>query len=422
VTQEPFLYRDAQGRDHVILVSTSPLRVEGRVEGVVVIWHDVTERENLLRDARQANRQLEEARRDAERAAAGLTATINSMASGVVIYDSSGSITHMNSAAARALNYSPSERGLPWERRLQLIRVETPEGQPFRAGELPAQRALRGETVEGVTMIVHQRGGPPLVVSASAAPIRTPEGENLGVVATFADVSAVHELQQQRDDLVRALSHDLRSPLTAILGHAQMLHQAAQAAGVDVRLQRHSAAIVTGAKRMEDMISQLVEMNRLESGQLPLRRETVDLGAFLADLLERASQAMESSRLRVEVARDLPPVSADPSQLERIFTNLLTNSLKYSRPGTPVTLSAEGSERWVTISVADQGEGIPEAERQHVFHRFWRGRGAARAEGTGLGLYITRLLVEAHGGCITVESRPGQGSTFEVVLPVAKES
>jgi len=128
---------------------------------------------------------------------------------------------------------------------------------------------------------------------------------------------------------------------------------------------------------------------------------------------------LETTRVQVEIPPDLPPVSADAARLERIFTNLLSNALKYSDPGTPVQVCVQPMSGEVSIAVKDQGQGIAPKDMPHLFEKFYRAGSSRKAEGIGLGLYVTKLMVEAHGGRIRVESEVGKGSTFSFTLPVA---
>ncbi len=353
--------------------------------------------------------------------AAQLDSTITSIADAVMIYDQRGEIIRMNPIAERMLGFSERERHLPLPTRLATVRAETEERKPFPPEDSPPARALRGETVQGVVMVLH-RGETTVWTSASAGPIRDPAGNLQGAVITLVDITARHELEEQRDDLVRAISHDLRSPLTAVYGQAQLLLQLLQSTGADERLQRSAHAIVTSAHRMNAMILDLVESTRLESGQLRLEKHPTDLLTFLSDLLQRSAQVMAVHRIRLDIPPDLPQVDADPNRLERILTNLLSNALKYSDPETEVLVQAQQTDKWVTISVVDRGVGISSHDLPHLFERFYRAKGARKTEGLGMGLYISRMLVEAHGGRIWAESTPGRGSRFTFTLPAASRS
>jgi len=170
---------------------------------------------------------------------------------------------------------------------------------------------------------------------------------------------------------------------------------------------------------MNAMILDLVDSARLEANQLRMEPASVDLRSFVLDLQGRLAGALAMDRVRVQIPEGLPQVSADPNRLERILTNLLSNALKYSEPETEVFVGAERQDGMVRVWVSDSGVGIAEEDIPQLFQRFYRAKSGRKAEGLGLGLYITRMLVEAHGGKIWVESDLGKGSTFSFTLPLA---
>lgn len=222
-----------------------------------------------------------------------------------------------------------------------------------------------------------------------------------------------------RDEYVQTISHDLRAPLTVIQGHAQMIQRAGE--GGDL-VRKSADAIVTGARRMDAMIQDLVDATRLESGQLQLKLTPVDMRSFLLDLCERLRGGTGGERIRVDLPESVGVVRADVNRLERVLMNLITNALKYSHPDTQVTVALTQGRQDVVVSVSDQGPGIPPEELPLLFQRFHRApQTGNHREGLGLGLYITRGLVEAHGGRIRAKSRPGQGSVFEFTIPLPVE-
>jgi signal transduction histidine kinase len=156
---------------------------------------------------------------------------------------------------------------------------------------------------------------------------------------------------------------------------------------------------------------------------LRLSPQSLDLGQFIGDLKERMAEVSGMERCEVQVAEDLPLVSADPDRLERILANLLGNSLKYSTPGTPIRLTVARGHEEAVVSVTDEGPGIAADDLPHLFERYFRASGdAEHHEGLGLGLYITRGLVEAQGGRIWAASEAGKGSTFAFTVPFARDS
>jgi signal transduction histidine kinase len=170
---------------------------------------------------------------------------------------------------------------------------------------------------------------------------------------------------------------------------------------------------------MAVMIQDLVESSRLEAGKLEMRREPTDLLHLLTDIAERVGKPEDQARLRLETPDPLPPVLADPGRIERAIVNLVGNALKYSAVDKPVVIRAMAGEGGVTVAVVDQGVGIPAGDIPRLFERYYRAESGKKVEGLGLGLYISRLIVEAHGGRIWAESKVGQGSTFSFTLPLA---
>jgi two-component system, NtrC family, sensor histidine kinase KinB len=156
-----------------------------------------------------------------------------------------------------------------------------------------------------------------------------------------------------------------------------------------------------------------------QRGELPLEPEPLNLSEFLPRLVGRIAIPGIGERLQETIPPGLPAVWADEESLERILANLLTNALKYSPPTTPVIISAEQVDREIHISVADRGKGISPEDQPQLFDRFFRARDAGRKTGIGLGLFITRKLVEAHGGRVWVKSEPGKGSVFTFALPIS---
>ncbi|TAK27192.1 MAG: PAS domain S-box protein [Chloroflexota bacterium] len=232
------------------------------------------------------------------------------------------------------------------------------------------------------------------------------------------EIEERQRVEKLMEEYVHAISHDLRSPLTVIQGQAQLLERTLTKTGLTGRELNSIRAILHGAHRMNGMIQDLADSARLESGQVKLNQSPLELHTFVLDLKERLTGLGDADRIRVEAPQAVPLVSADPDRLERILMNLLGNALKYSAPDTEVLVALSVGTGEVTTSVSDQGIGIESEELPYVFERYRRAPSAlGRQEGLGLGLYITKGLVEAHGGRIWAESEPGKGSAFHFTLP-----
>jgi PAS domain S-box-containing protein len=373
----------------------------------------------LTRDMTERRRMEEELRR----LLAEQEATLNAIADAVIIYDSDGRIRHMNPAAERLFGYSPEDRLMPIAERISRFKIETPDGRPFPLEDL-LRRAVAGERIKEAVLAFRRSEGREVWLSCSAAPFYTEDGQRVGVVGTYTDITSLHELQKERDLYLHTISHDLRTPLTVVQGYGQLLREALEKERAGASLGMMCDEVLKGTQRMKRMIDALVDLARLEGGQVEPKASTLLLGSFVQQLVVRLERlrlkgVLDTGRLTIDIPPSLPPVLADPDLLERILLNLLTNAMKYSAPETPVTLEARRNKGEVEIAVIDQGEGIARKDQPHIFERFYRPGEHRREDSVGLGLYITRKLVEVHGGRIWVESDPGRGSTFFFTLPVS---
>ncbi len=228
-------------------------------------------------------------------------------------------------------------------------------------------------------------------------------------------IRRLERMREQREDFLRAVSHDLRNPLQVVLLQAERIMRAT---GDETAVRKPVSAIRFAGRRMERMLRDLADAARLEVGELRLAREPVDLKLFVDHLLEVEQGVLDSSRVRNLVEAALPRLNVDPDRLDRILVNLLGNALKYSEG--EVQVAAAPDQRSVRVTVADQGAGIPPGDLPRLFERYYRGL-RHEGEGLGLGLFIVKGLVEAHGGEIEVASVPGEGSTFSLWLPAAED-
>jgi len=380
--------------------------------------HQNVEKDKRAAELIIANKELVFQNEEKEKRAAELDATIAAVPDGLLINGPSEEIVHMNEAAVRLFGSTAEPSRSPMAERVAIGQFETPDGRPMPRDEFPPYRALRGETVVAEVFVFRSPAFPAQRwLSISSAPIRGNDGSLLGAVTVLRDTTDLHKLLEEREDMVRMVSHDLRSPLTVVQGQAQVIERVLKRSNQDPRLQRSAETIVTSTKRMNAMIQDLVDMAQVESRQLDLKCAPMEMRAFLLDLRQRLAGVLDTQRIRVEMPEESPLVSADPDRLERVFTNLLSNALKYSPPETEVVVTAEIQHGEVTVSVTDSGAGIAREELSHLFERFYRAKGTRKAEGLGLGLYITKMLVEAMGGRIWVESEVGKGSTFSFALP-----
>ena len=229
---------------------------------------------------------------------------------------------------------------------------------------------------------------------------------------------AQQEALQVKDQFLSIVSHELRTPLTTIKGYSQMLHK--RLAG-DADGERFAANIDTQVSRLGRLVDDLLDVTRFARGQFELRRTHVDLRPLLEDTVARFRVVAPNHTLQLNL--DGKPYQGhwDRDRLEQVMNNLVSNAIKYSPGGGTITVSTRQEGGEVEVSVRDQGLGIPEEEQRELFERFYRGRGQSKdIAGLGLGLYVTRRIVEAHGGTIGVKSAPDEGSEFSFTLPLVR--
>jgi two-component system OmpR family sensor kinase len=244
------------------------------------------------------------------------------------------------------------------------------------------------------------------------------------LAVSFNDMAArVASSQQAQRDFMANVSHDLRTPLTSIQGFSQAIVDGVAA---DPASAQHAAQIIYDeAARLHRMVESLLDMARIEAGQVDMTAHAVALGDLLHAIGERMALKAQEKHLALvmDIPPDLPRIAGDGDRLAQVFTNLLDNAIKHTHAGQ-ITLCAEADERGIAVTVRDTGEGIPAADLPRIFERFYRvdksRQPNQRRSGMGLGLAITRQIVEAHGGAIQVASEVGQGTTFTVWLPLPR--
>ncbi|MEI7833165.1 MAG: PAS domain S-box protein [bacterium] len=400
------MHRRKDGSEFPVEVSSRGADIDGQ-RMLVSVVRDITAR-------KQAEAERESLLAQVQRHAAELDATLNSIADGMILYDASGAIVRISPAAAAALDYQDDQRGEHIATRVARVKVERPDGTLYLPEEQPAMRAFAGETVRQEVMVL-RKPDRAYWLSTSAAPIRGADGQSLGVILTSTDITELHAMQEQMETFMHLVSHDLRIPLTIIHGYLELLED-------NLRGEKNAMAnlsmntIRNSVKRMGVMIDDLLITARLEGGQLPLESTPCDLQSWLPEFLQRSATVFDPQRITLTLPESLPQVQADTDRLERILTNLISNALKYGAEDTPVKVSVKQLDDQVQLSVTDQGRGIDPDHIPHLFDKFYRADTERKAEGIGLGLYITRLMVEAHGGRIWVESEVGVGSTFNFTL------
>jgi len=238
----------------------------------------------------------------------------------------------------------------------------------------------------------------------------------------LVDRSAARAAERMRVDFVANASHELRTPLATLVGYAETLQDQGLEIDEDTRF-RFTSIMHEEARRMQGVVEDLISLSRIEAERFSTPSDSVALEPLVEQAMFAARRMAEvrNSRLESEIDEDLPKVTADAAQILQLLDNLVTNALRYGRPGTPVRVGARREGRFVRLTVSDQGEGIPEKHIPRVTERFYR-VDASRSRalgGTGLGLSIVKHIVERHRGRLHIESELGRGTDVHVLLPAA---
>lgn len=249
---------------------------------------------------------------------------------------------------------------------------------------------------------------------AVAVPIRG--GGEWAVLLIMTDLTEVQRVDQIRRDFLSNVSHELRTPLAAIRAMVETLEL--DGAATKDETSEFLRRIHRQVDRLTALVTELLDLSRIESGAITLEPEPVDVPALVAEAVALFQQQVEAADVSVVVPEGPGPiVDADRGALLRIMSNLLDNALKFGPPGSTITIRAADEDGLVVISVSDQGPGIPSQDLPRVFERFYKGEPSRTGEGVGLGLAIVKHLARAHGGTVEVASEPGKGATFTVKLP-----
>ena len=359
------------------------------------------------------------------RARADLEALVETSPVGVAVFDAgSGQLVSFNREARRmAEGLLPA--GRPAEELLQVATCRFSDGFEIALGELSLPQVLgSARTLRAEEVVISVPDGRSITTLVNVTPIPSDGGEVQSVVVTLQDLAPLQELERLRADFLGMVSHELRSPLTSIKGSAATLLE--ESAGLDPA-ERHEfyRIIQEQADHMRGLIGDLLDAGRIEAGTLSVAPESSEV----ADLVEGARGTFLSAggghTVLIDLPPDLPRVMADRRRIVQVLNNLLSNAARHSPHSAPIRVAAERDGAHVSVSVQDEGRGVPPERLPHLFRRYAQadGSGSRADAGMGLGLIICKGLVEAHGGRIRAESGGiGQGSRFTFTLPVAEDA
>lgn len=325
-----------------------------------------------------------------------------------------GTILSWNEGARRIYGYTADEVvGRP-------ISILIPEDRP---DELPGilERLRRGERFDHYLTKRVRKDGSTIDVSVTISPVRDGSGTIIGASAIARDVTsqqdAAKEAIRLREEFISVAAHELRTPLTTLYARLQLVERRLGRNDGDLEIVMRDVALVRqAADRLKALIDRLLDISRIRSGRLELERAKTDVGEMVRSI---APMLAETSGRDINVlspsSGDSCEASIDALRLEEVVVNLIDNAVKYSPSDTPIDLEVAATADAVRIAVRDRGRGVAEAERDRIFEPFYRA--STNTPGVGLGLHISREIVELHGGTLTVETPPDGGSRFVICVP-----
>jgi two-component system sensor histidine kinase VicK len=329
-------------------------------------------------------------------------AILANIADGIVAVDRDGNIVLWN-ATAEQISGVPAEEALGRRVSKVLQRdLAAEDGAP------PGERTLS-----------IQRGDKEVWLSLSEAVMLDAGGAIAGRVFAFRDVSSERVVEQMKSDFVATVSHELRTPLTSIYGFAETLMRG-DVEFADAERTTFLGYIASESGRLINIVDDLLSVARLETGTLRLNIEEIDIGSVAGEVVARVQELAERWEFELDVPTAGVVVEADREKLSQVLLNLVDNAVKFSPEGGRISISARRRPESAEVRVSDQGVGIPRADQQRIFSKFYRAESTGvGVHGTGLGLFLARGLLLAMGGRIWVESKEGQGATFVFELPTA---
>jgi PAS domain S-box-containing protein len=370
-----------------------------------------------------ASREAEFARlyESSQRQAAQMRAIIDATGDAIMVVDAHQHVSAVNPAFESLTGYTAADlTGHPCQFLLQAAKED---GQFLCASTCPFLHE-KGDVLPAVDATVMTRDGRQVWVNVVYGPIYDVNGRPAAVVHAIRDISARRELERQKDEFLSTVAHDLKSPLTSIKGFAQLLRRrVAQRGGARDETQGLEV-IENQTDRVADMVNHLLDLTRIQMGRLEIRHEPVALTQLAQRVVAQLQITTSGHELSVEAGKDDEVVGLwDAGYVERVLRNLVDNAVKYSPEGGKVTVLVQRTGGEALVAVRDEGIGIDKESLGKVFERYFRSPDARRGpQGLGLGLYVTKSLVEAHGGRIWVESALGWGSTFYFTLPLDRTS
>jgi PAS domain S-box-containing protein len=370
----------------------------------------------MARSAQQLKLTMVTKDHDEQRAQA--EALFSSIGEGAITTDEFGKITRVNPVAQRLLGYTEDELLGSWFPKKIIALTE--DNLPMSLIERPITKAfLTGDSVSE-KMCYRRKNGERLPVSISVSPILL-NGKPLGAIEVFRDITVEQEIDRMKSEFISLASHQLRTPLSAIKTYSHMLVDGYMGE-VSVAQKKSLRTIIAASNRMNELISTLLNITRIESGSIAISPKNIQIDHLADEIIKESAMAATEKSIDLSLKRigkGSYVAKTDSLILKEIISNLVTNAIKYTPDEGQISIEIKGRSKDIELCVRDSGWGIPKEAQDQVFSKFFRASNIVKREttGTGLGLYLVKGLLDRLGGKIWFESEEGSGTCFYVILP-----
>jgi signal transduction histidine kinase len=344
---------------------------------------------------------------------------LESMGEGMIALNEKGQVELINDNAIAMLNLKDKVLG---QSVYKAFALHNADGKKLlTARNRPEMLALHSAKPQSDVFSFHLEGQKPLMLHINASPVVI-DGKTAGAIVIIRDVTREQEVDRMKTEFISLASHQLRTPLSAIKWYTEML-LAGDVGKLKGGQQEFAQNIYDSSERMIELVSSLLNISRIESGRIIIDPRPTDLKQLIDGIVNdlKAKTAEKQQSLIISVHKELPKINLDPRLIGQVFLNLLTNAIKYTPRGGEISVFVSRKDDQIVAQVSDNGYGIPKQEQGKVFQKFFRAENAVKVEtdGTGLGLYLIKAVIESSGGKIWFESAEGKGTTFWFSLPVS---
>lgn len=386
---------------------------EPDIQGIVVNYHDITDRKLLEDEIKKARDQLE--------------TIFQNVADGITMLDVQGNVVYVNDSAAKACGFSSAQAmmGMPKDKLQEVLRrfkMRDEEGKSLTFEQLPTRRVLQGEKFAQIVLQYYDSiRNTTTWTLLKSQPILDAHGNVQFVVNVVTDITERKELEQRKDEFISMVSHELKTPITSVMGFTQILQKRFRKQG-DSQSLHLLDRMSTQLNKLTNLINSLLDISKIQAGVLTSQNVLFDLDVLVRETIENVQATTDTHRILLcETVHAV--VFADEDRIAQVLTNLLTNAIKYSPLADKVIVEMAIASGNVVVSVQDFGIGIAPEHQARVFERFYQAADPARQtfSGLGIGLYIAHEIIQQHRGRIWIESKKGQGSIFHFSLPLSNE-